>query len=179
MPEAISDSSTLIHLAGIGRLELLKEFHGTIVITPAVWEEVVVEGRTRPGASEVNEANNMGWIKVIAPTNESVVRLLERELHKGEAETIALAVERHPDVVFLDELEARRVANVYGLHMTGVIGILIRAKLEGKVTSLREELDKLRNVAGFWIGDSLYRRALQAVAEEVLAIKMNTVAEDR
>ena len=43
-----------------------------------------------------------------------------------------MAVERHPDVVFLDELEARRVANVYVLHKTGVIGILIRAKLEGR-----------------------------------------------
>jgi len=167
MPEAISDSSTLIHLAGIGRLELLKEFYGKILITPTVWDEVVVEGQGRAGAGEVNGANNAGWIEVIAPTNESVVRLLERELHKGEAETIALAIERHPEVVFLDELEARRVANVYGLRKTGVIGILIRAKLEGRITSLREELDKLRNEVGFWIGDALYRRVLQAVAEEI------------
>ena len=166
MPEAISDSSTLIHLAGIGRLELLKEFYGKIFITPAVWKEVVVEGQSRAGASEVNEANNAGWIEVVTPTNESMVRLLERELHKGEAETIALAIERNPEVAFLDELEARRVANVYGLRKTGVIGILIRAKLEGRVTSLREELDKLRIEAGFWIGEPLYRRALQAVAEE-------------
>jgi|GEM_PF-6491755 len=43
---------------------------------------------------------------------------------------------------------------------------LIRAKLEGKVASLREELDRLRNEAGFWIGDEIYRRALQVVAEE-------------
>ena len=44
MPEAISDSSTLIHLAGIERLQLLKEFYGKILITPAVWDEVVVAG---------------------------------------------------------------------------------------------------------------------------------------
>ena len=37
MPEAISDSSTLIHLAGIGRLKLLKEFYGNILITPAFY----------------------------------------------------------------------------------------------------------------------------------------------
>lgn len=167
MPEAISDSSTLIHLAGIGRLGLLKEFYGKILITPAVWVEVVAEGRNRPGAQEVKEANSSGWIKVIAPTNKSVVRLLERELHKGEAEAIALAIERHPEVIFLDELEARRVADVYGLRRTGVIGILIRAKLESKVASLREDLDRLRNEAGFWIGDEVYRCALQAVAEEI------------
>jgi len=166
MQKAISDSSTLIHLAGIGRLELLKEFYGKVLITPAVWKEVVEEGTGRPGAREVKEAYSSGWIEVIAIGNESAVRLLERELHKGEAEAIALAIERHPEVIFLDELEARRVANVYGLRKTGVIGILIRAKLEGKVASLREELDKLRNDAGFWIGDEIYRRALKAVSEE-------------
>ena len=57
MQEAISDSSILIHLAGIGRLELLKEFFGKILITPAVWN---VEER-----------------KEIAPTNESVIKFTE------------------------------------------------------------------------------------------------------
>ena len=166
MQEAISDSSTLIHLAGIGRLELLKVFYGEILITPAVWKEVVEEGRGRPGAMEVRVAHESGWVEVIAPGNKSVVRLLERELHKGEAEAIALAIERRPEVIFLDESEARRVANVYGLSKTGVIGILIRAKLEGKVASLREELDRLREEAGFWIGDEIYWRALNAVTEE-------------
>jgi len=91
--------------------------------------------------------------------------LLERELHRGEAEAIALAVERHPEIIFLDKLEARRVADVYGLRKTGVIGVLIRAKIEGKVVSLRKELDRLRSQAGFWIGDEIYWRALKAVAE--------------
>ena len=165
MQEAVSDSSTLIHLAGIGRLELLKEFHEKILIAPAVWREVVEEGAEMPGAREVKEAYESGWIEVVAPDNRSVVRLLERELHDGEAETIALAIERQHEIVFLDELEARRVADVYGLRKTGVIGVLIRAKLEGKVRSLRDEMDRLRGEAGFWIGDDLYRHALNAVAE--------------
>ncbi len=166
MQEAVSDSSTLIHLAGIGRLELLKEFYGKILITPAVWKEVVEEGKGRPGVKEVKEAHKSGWIEVIAPSNESVVRLLERELHNREAEAIALGIERRPVVILLDELEARRAADVYGLQKTGVIGILIRAKLEGKVASLREELDRLRSEAGFWIGDEIYWQALKAVTEE-------------
>lgn len=165
MQEAVSDSSTLIHLAGIGRLGLLKEFYEKILIAPAVWKEVVEEGAEMPGAREVKEAHESGWIEVVAPDNRSVVRLLGRELHNGEAETIALAIERQPNVVFLDELEARRVADVYGLHKTGVIGVLIRAKLEGKVRSLRDEMDRLRREAGFWIGDDLYQHALDAVAE--------------
>ena len=166
MPEAISDSSTLIHTARIGRMGILNFFYDLIIITPGVWKEVVEEGRGRPGVLEVKEAYNSGWIEIMAPANKSLVQLLERELHKGEAETIALALEQDYDVVFLDESEARKVAKLYGLRMTGIIGILIRAKFEGKIASLREELDKLRNEAGFWIDDELYHRALQSIAEE-------------
>lgn len=143
----------------------MKGFYEKIIITPAVWKEVVEEGGTRPGAFEVKEACSSGWIEIMAPANKSVVQLLERELHKGEAETIALAIEQHPGVVFLDESEARRVANLYGLHITGTIGFLIRAKFDGKIVSLREELNKLRNEAGFWINDELYHQALTLVEE--------------
>jgi predicted nucleic acid-binding protein len=76
-----------------------------------------------------------------------------------------MAVELHAHLVFLDESDARRVAKVYGLKMSGVVGILIRAKLAGKVTSLRNELENLRNDGGFWIGNDVYNRALNAVGE--------------
>ena len=36
MPGAVSDSSTLIHLALLGRLELLRECYGDVLIPPAV-----------------------------------------------------------------------------------------------------------------------------------------------
>ena len=92
--------------------------------------------------------------------------MLERELHKGESETIALAAEMHADLVFLDESDARMVARILGLKISGVIGILIKAKLAGKIPSLRDELDRLREDAGFWIGDDLYHRVLKAAGEE-------------
>ncbi|TFH41530.1 MAG: DUF3368 domain-containing protein [ANME-2 cluster archaeon] len=57
------------------------------------------------------------------------------------------------------------MANLYGLHITGTIGFLIRAKFDGKIVSLREELNKLRNEAGFWINDELYHQALTLVEE--------------
>ncbi|MCK4394629.1 hypothetical protein KAX17_17135 [Candidatus Bipolaricaulota bacterium] len=67
MPKAVSDSSTLIHLAGIGRLKLLRQFYKKILIPPAVWKEVVEEGQSRPGAREVEEGHRSGWIAVSAP----------------------------------------------------------------------------------------------------------------
>ena len=166
MADAISDSSTLIHLAKIGRLHLLREFHKKILIAPAVWREVVGEGRDWPGSSEVEQGKQAGWIEIVDPTNRTLIHFLRKDLHEGESETIALAVEKDSEVVFLDESEARGIARVYGLNITGVIGILIRAKREGMIPSLREELDKLRDEAGFWIGDDVYRNALCSSGEE-------------
>lgn len=165
MAGAISDASTLIHLAMIGRLNLLKDFYGTVQIPPAVWREVVDQGRGRPGAEEVAEGMDGGWLKVIEPSDGALVRLLRRELDDGEAEAVALALEHQPDVLLLDESEARRVAEVYGLTKSGVVGLLIRAKREGELESLRDELDRLRDQGRFWLADSLYHWALQAVGE--------------
>jgi predicted nucleic acid-binding protein len=162
----VSDSSTLIHLASIGRLPLLKQFYTRITITPAVWREVVEQGGGRAGAVEVANACQAGWIEVVAPADKSLVRLLRRDLDNGESEAITLAIERQADLIFLDESEARRIAEIYDLSKTGVIGILIRAKREGQIDSLRAELDRLRKLGGFWIEDRLYHRALVAVEEE-------------
>ncbi len=120
MSGAVSDSSTLIHLAKIGRLSLLREFHEKICIVPAVWNGVVVEGQNWPGSSEVKEGILSWWIEVVIPTNQALVRFLRKDLHEGESETIALAVERNPNIVFLDESEARMAAGIYGLHRSGV-----------------------------------------------------------
>jgi predicted nucleic acid-binding protein len=92
MPAVVCDSSTWIHLARINRLSLLKDSYTKIIAVPAVWEEVVDEGLGRPGSSELRNARESSWIEVIAPKNGPLVKLLQRELHKGESETIALAV---------------------------------------------------------------------------------------
>jgi predicted nucleic acid-binding protein len=167
MPGAISDSSTLMHLSMLGRLGLLQEFFGEVLVPPAVWREVVEEGRGRSGSQEVEEAARLGWLKIAAPTNQELVQLLKRSLDNGESEAIALALEHQPEVLLLDESDARRMADVYQLRKTGIIGLLMRAKHEGKLGSLRDELDRLRQEAGFWINDSLYQEVLQAMGESV------------
>lgn len=83
----------------------------------------------------------------------------------GEAEAVALAVQEKPDIVLLDESEARKAAEVHGLTKTGVIGLLVRARRTGKVTNLKERLDCLRNEGGFWIDSGLYQSVLKAVGE--------------
>ncbi len=162
----ISDSSVLIHLSKIGRLHLLKDFFGEVTIPGAVWREVVEEGKDQPGTIEVERAYREGWIKVLTPANSSLLPLLKLDLDDGEAEVIALALELRADLVLIDESEGRRIAGLYNLPKIGTVGLLIRAKREGRISSLRVELDRLRREGGFWMKEALYLRVLQAVGEE-------------
>ena len=90
----------------------MHEFHKKIFIAPAVWKEVVQEGREWPGSSEVDHGRRAGWIEVVDPTNRTLIHFLRKDLHEGESETIALAVEKEPEVVFLDESEASVSSNI-------------------------------------------------------------------
>ena len=165
MPAVISDSSPLINLAGIGRWGLLHEMLGDIIIPPSVWDEIVTQGNVLPGAAEVREACGQGWISRKKPENKHLVNLLCQDLHQGEAEAIVLALELNADLILLDETDARQAAATFGLRKTGVIGILMRAKREGTIDSLRFELNTLREQMGFFIDDQLYYRALASVGE--------------
>lgn len=161
----VADSSTLIHLSAIGRCALLKDLFGTLTVPPAVWREVVEQGRDRAGVGEIEAAHREGWLEIRAPGNEPLLRSLLYELDHGEAEVIALAVEQRADLVLLDESEARRVASLFGLEKTGAIGVLIRAKLEGRIESVRADLDRIRTETGFWVEEGLYERVLRSVDE--------------
>jgi len=58
----------------------------------------------------------------------------------------------------------RRAAKLSGLLVTGSIGILLRAKREGKLGSLREALDKMR-ANGVWLSESLVKLATARAGE--------------
>ena len=161
----VSDSSPLMNLAGIGRLYLVHEQFGEVIIPPSVWDEIVLNSDTLSGASEVRDAYDAGWISLARPDNTAVVDLLGLGLHRGEAEAIALAIELRSSLILLDDADARLAATTLGLHKTGVIGILIKAKADGKIESLRHELNALMDRMGFYIDDGLYRDALLSVGE--------------
>jgi predicted nucleic acid-binding protein len=61
----------------------------------------------------------------------------------------------------LDESEARRIAKNLGLKVTGVLGILLRACCLKRIPSLRTEMERLREKAGFFISDHLFEDLLK------------------
>jgi predicted nucleic acid-binding protein len=154
----VSNASPLINLARIGQLGLLQGLYGELVIPEAVWREVVLEGTERPGAEEVRTAS---WIRVQPATNRELVQALRQELDEGEAEAIALALQVGAEFLLMDEHLGRETAVHMGVRCVGLIGALIEAKRKGLIDRVQPLLDTLQNVAGFWIGQALYRRVLQ------------------
>jgi predicted nucleic acid-binding protein len=70
MAVVISDASPLVHLSAIARFGLLKEIYLHLLIPPAVWKEVVVDGKGRAGETEVTAGIEAGWILIQAPTSD-------------------------------------------------------------------------------------------------------------
>jgi predicted nucleic acid-binding protein len=61
-----------------------------------------------------------------------IARLLATTLDPGEAEAIALALELSADLILLDGRDGRKDAEHAGLRVTGALGVLLRAKNDGR-----------------------------------------------
>jgi uncharacterized protein len=70
----VSNSSPLIALSRIGRLDILASLYERILVPAEVHHEVTVDGRGLPGAEEVR---NAVWIEV-APQKSASDPLLEQ-----------------------------------------------------------------------------------------------------
>ena len=93
---AVSNTSPISNLALVGRLDLLLDQFQKVWIPNAVEEEL----QNVPDATARNaiaEASRRGWLKSHAVSDPSLVSLLMVELHPGEAEAIALALELKAD----------------------------------------------------------------------------------
>lgn len=160
----VSNTSPVLNLAIIGQLVLLREQFGEVRIPPAVLRELRPE-EDLPGSSAVREAREAGWLRVEEVKDQPLVQMLRRDLDEGEAEAIALALQVKAEWTLLDQREGRRIAKSLGLKVTGVLGILLRARREGKLPSLQMAMEQLREKVGFHVGAELFADLLRESGE--------------
>lgn len=158
----VSDTSPITNLAAIGLFDLFRRLYSHLYIAEAVWAELNAGGVSWPGRAEVATAN---WVERRVVRDRALVVALQRDLDRGEAETIALALELQADLVLLDEKEGRRVARRLGLKVLGVAGVLLEGKVAGEIAAVRPYLDALRQTAGFYLNEAVYRRVLALAGE--------------
>lgn len=136
---AVSDTSPLIWLAKVGKINLLKELFEEIIIPQKVYEEAVEKG-LQHGFSDaiiIKECVNQGWIKLskLNPKdNDLIQRISEHafEIHLGEAQAIVLAREMGI-LLLMDESAGRAFAEAWGLKVKGTIYIIISALRTGLI----------------------------------------------
>lgn len=165
MPVVVADSSPLVYLARLGRLELLRLLYSEVLIPDAVWREVAVEGREFTEGRALLAAASAGWVRVesCAPAAEEEPSL--QRLDDGEREAITLAI-RLRALLIIDEAEGRAAATKLGVKLTGTLGVLVQATRRGLVPRLQTELDRLMVETNFRCADELIADALKAVGEK-------------
>ncbi|RLD17755.1 MAG: DUF3368 domain-containing protein [Caldiserica bacterium] len=151
MRKVISDTSCLIVLSRIGRLNLLKDMYGEIWIPEKVGEEFGEPLKT--------------WIRIKKVRNRKAVRILELHLDPGESEVIALGLETEDPLLILDDNKARNSAKNLRLKITGTLGIILKAKKKKIITSVSEIIEDLVR-ENFRISDEVKRELLKLAKEK-------------
>lgn len=151
MPATIvSDTSCLILLDKIGELQLLQKLFGEVITTQIVADEF---GKQLPD-----------WLSIQNPTNSKNQLVLEVTLDKGEASSIALALEKEECLLIIDEHKGRKLAKRFGLTITGTLGVLAQAKQQGHITLVKPFLDRIKKT-DFRLSEQLIQETLKQVGE--------------
>ena len=133
MPKTIiSDTSCFIILSNIGELNLLQKVYGQIITTIEIATEF---GEQLPD-----------WVSIHQVTDKYRQQLLEMQIDKGESSAISLALETPNCTIILDDYKARKIADQLGLHFTGTIGVIVKAKLNGIIPVLNQSYQKLEQL---------------------------------
>jgi len=159
----VSNTSPLSNLAIIGRLELVREQLGEVVIPPAVREELSLNPNSNARVA-LEAAMQEGWIRVMALVGPLPPDLM-LALDPGEAQALCLALQAKAGLVLLDESAARTRAARLGLQFTGALGVLRWARQTNRISSLRVEIQRLRNEARFFVSPALEKGLLISVGE--------------
>ncbi len=161
MTVVVSDTSPIVCLAHLELLEVLPRLFGAVLIPPAVANELRA-GSDRPPKIDLAA---LPFVEIRAPSDRDLLQRLLARLDVGEAEALALAVEVKPDVVLIDERTGRTVASELGLLPLGVLGVLIRAKRRGLVSTVAPLLTRLVEELDFRISADVARQVLNLSGE--------------
>lgn len=162
--KVVADSGPLISLASIALLNVFRSLFDTLHIPQAVYQEVVIAGRGRAGSDDVERSK---WIErhTIRNTRDVEKFMADDGLDNGESEAIVLAKEMKAGLVILDDRTARKCASRQKIPIIGTAGVLLLAKEDHVIRSVKSPLDDLRR-CGFYLSHSSYRKILVAAGED-------------
>lgn len=130
--KAICNTTPVIALASVNRIELLRDVFGKIAVPEAVIDEIDVGG-----AITVPDIRSFHWIEVVPNIPDDAQKLLY-QLDYGERNVILNALKLKVEMVLIDDRVARNIAEYLGLRVKGTLGVLVDAKRKGIIHSFKE-----------------------------------------
>lgn len=156
----ISDTTPIVSLIKISRIDLLEKLFGEVCIPEAVFRELTTNTIFE---SEAEVVKNSSFLKITPVKNLKSLGILQAAsgLDDGESEAIILADELKSDILVIDERKGRKVAQKLGITITGTIGILIQAHDEKIISTeeIKRYLEQLKN-SSIRLSESLIQEAL-------------------
>ncbi|OGV74437.1 MAG: hypothetical protein A3K19_05520 [Lentisphaerae bacterium RIFOXYB12_FULL_65_16] len=159
----VSNTTPISNLLHLDQFRLVASLCREVHVPEPVRDEVdQAFARNR----EWREALDGGRVQVHKVTNDVLIQQLRRTLHRGEAETVALGVELGAKLCLMDDRDARAVAEGFGIRLTGTLGLLLKAKQLGLLSSVRVLVGRLRDRHHFWISPRMYQEFVRLAGEQ-------------
>lgn len=162
MKQWVFNASPLILLGKIDRLGLIPDINPHFAIPQQVVQEINSGPDGDRAIQWLTRKDIQTQVLDVFPIQEEI-RLWD--LGKGESAVLQACLHpSEPRVAVLDDLAARKCAQVYQISVLGTIGILIKAKKTKLLGSIRPEIEKLVEV-GSNLSAKLIESALQLANE--------------
>ena len=174
MRRVIVNSTPLIALCNADLLNILKEIYGSIIIPKAVFDEVTA----KKDSACLQIKQNLDWITVETITNIEDRKMYKAKLHAGEVDVMILAqADPKADLVIIDDNAAKKTAKYLGLTVTGTLGVLIKAKQSGIISSVKNAITKIQS-NGFYINENIIKIAFFDVDGTLLRLGHKELSEN-
>ena len=157
----VFDASTLILIAKAELLDLFLAEAGVPVAIPVEVARECCGFKRALDALMIQKALDESLIKTVVVKNRRAVAKLQADfsLGAGEAEAIALAVNRKAQLIGIDDKNGINACKLLNLAFTTAVGILVRTREKGLIEG-PEALEKLARLAK-------YGRYKESILEDV------------
>ena len=161
----ISNSSPLILLAKIGKLNLLEKLYKRITLPYAVYNEVVARGKSEnysDAALIEKNINEFIFVKHLNQEYKKEAEKLSSIVGFGESEAISLCIQEKSELLLIDNFEPRKIAQSKGIKCRSTPGILLEA-LKKKIISSEEYESGIKDLSKYaWLSGDVVAHFLDA-----------------
>jgi len=156
----VINASPIILLGKADLLKTISPLAKTWIIPDGVIHEVQEKRPIDPYLSGL-ESNSKVVRKTVLNIHSSIAAW---DLGQGESEVLTLALEKPRTGVVLDDLQARKCAELFEIPLIGTLGLVVLAKRKGLITLAKPFIERLVAI-GLYINSAILTRILVGVGE--------------